>query len=229
MSAPERPIRHSLEMIRRVAGATRAGGDNGGKTHVVPAIAAGLVLVMLVLGTRFVPAGHAGLVERSGSYRRTLRRRVGWVVPFVEHLRLVELLPHELVLGAEPFRSGDEVQRAGSPGEGDCASRASASRCARTCEVEGAWSVAASMHVAGRRTGARSVGCATTGTRSLNRGHASGFSRSPKKASTRSTAPCCRWAVSVEWPRPSSSTRTNLSPSSRVRVSKRVPVAGSLR
>ena len=65
---------------------------------------------MLVLGARFVPAGHAGLIERSGKYRRTLRRRVGWVVPFVDHVRLVELRPRELVLGAEPFRSGDEVQ-----------------------------------------------------------------------------------------------------------------------
>ena len=66
--------------------------------------------MVLVLSTRYVPAGHAGLIERSGTYRRTLRRRFGWVVPFVDHLRLVELLPHELVLGAEPFRSGDEVQ-----------------------------------------------------------------------------------------------------------------------
>lgn len=65
---------------------------------------------MLVLSTRYVPAGHAGLIERSGRYRRTLRRRVGWVVPFADHLRLVELRPHELVLGAEPFRSEDEVQ-----------------------------------------------------------------------------------------------------------------------
>jgi hypothetical protein len=123
-------------MIRRVVGATRAGGDNGGKTRVVPAIAAGLVLVVLVLGTRIVPAGHAGLIERSGRCRRTLRRRVGWVVPFVDHLRLVELLPHELVLGAEPFRSGDEVQplspvrlrfRAG-PGARDVRGRAPTSR-----------------------------------------------------------------------------------------------------
>jgi regulator of protease activity HflC (stomatin/prohibitin superfamily) len=77
---------------------------------MLPVIAAGLALVMLVLSTRYVPAGHAGLIERSGVYRRTLRRRVGWVVPLVEHLRLVELRPHELVLGAEPFRSVDEVQ-----------------------------------------------------------------------------------------------------------------------
>ena len=77
---------------------------------MAPVIAAGLALLILVLSTRYVPAGHAGLVERSGSYRRTLRRRIGWVVPFVEHIRLVELRPHELVLGAEPFRSEDEVQ-----------------------------------------------------------------------------------------------------------------------
>ena len=77
---------------------------------MAPVIAAGVALLILVLSTRYVPAGHAGLVERSGSYRRTLRRRVGWVVPFVEHIRLVELRPHELVLGAEPFRSEDEVQ-----------------------------------------------------------------------------------------------------------------------
>src|ERR1043165_3389760 len=62
-------------------GATRAGGDNRGEeTLMAPVIAAGLALLILVLSTRYVPAGHAGLVERSGSYRRTLRRRVGWVV-----------------------------------------------------------------------------------------------------------------------------------------------------
>ncbi len=73
-------------------------------------IAVGFVVVVLVTSTRYVPAGHAGLIERSGAYRRTLRRQVGLVVPFVEHLRLVELRPHELVLGSEPFRSADEVQ-----------------------------------------------------------------------------------------------------------------------
>ena len=97
--------------IRHVAGATRAGGDKRGEDNtMLPVIAAGFALVMLVLSTRYVPAGHAGLVERSGGYRRTLRRRFGLVVPFVEHIRLVELRPHELVLGAEPFRSLDEVQ-----------------------------------------------------------------------------------------------------------------------
>ena len=81
---------------------------------MLPAIAVGvvlvLVLVLLMISARYVPAGHAGLVERSGSYRRTLRRRLSLVVPFVDHLRLVELRPHELVLGSEPFRSVDEVQ-----------------------------------------------------------------------------------------------------------------------
>ena len=77
---------------------------------MLPVIAAGLALVMLVLSTRHVPAGHAGLVERRGVYRRTLRRKFGLVVPFVEHVRLVELRQHELVLGAEPFRTRDEVQ-----------------------------------------------------------------------------------------------------------------------
>jgi regulator of protease activity HflC (stomatin/prohibitin superfamily) len=74
------------------------------------AIAVAAVVLVLVLGTRYVPAGHAGLIERSGSYRRTLRRRFGWVLPFVDHLRLVELRPHDLDLGSEPFRSSDEVQ-----------------------------------------------------------------------------------------------------------------------
>jgi len=54
-------------------------------------------------------------------------------------------------------------------------------------------------------------------------------SRSVKKASTASTACCCRWAVSVEWPFPSSSTLMNRSPIWLVSVSNLVPVAGSLR
>jgi regulator of protease activity HflC (stomatin/prohibitin superfamily) len=73
-------------------------------------IAAGLVLVVVLMGVRLVPEGHAGLVERSGAYRRTMRTRVGWVVPFRDHLRLVELRPYTLTLGSEPFRSSDEVQ-----------------------------------------------------------------------------------------------------------------------
>jgi regulator of protease activity HflC (stomatin/prohibitin superfamily) len=77
---------------------------------VLPLIAVGLALVVLLLGVRYVPAGHAGLVERSGEYRRSMRTRVGWILPVVEHLRLVELRPYQLVMASEPFRSVDEVQ-----------------------------------------------------------------------------------------------------------------------
>jgi regulator of protease activity HflC (stomatin/prohibitin superfamily) len=73
-------------------------------------IAAGVVLVAVLMGVRFVPEGHAGLVERSGAYRRTMHRRLGWLVPFLDHLKLVELRPYTLTLGSEPFRSSDEVQ-----------------------------------------------------------------------------------------------------------------------
>ena len=73
-------------------------------------IATALVLVTVLAGVRYVPEGHAGLVERSGSYRRTMRTRMGWVIPFREHLKLVELRPYTLTLGSEPFRSSDEVQ-----------------------------------------------------------------------------------------------------------------------
>ena len=46
-----------------MAGATRAGGDKRGEDNtMLPVIAAGFALVMLVLSTRYVPAGHAGLV-----------------------------------------------------------------------------------------------------------------------------------------------------------------------
>lgn len=72
--------------------------------------AAGLVLVGVLAGVRYVPEGHAGLVERAGAYRRTMRGRVGWVFPFRERLKLVELRPYTLTLGSEPFRSSDEVQ-----------------------------------------------------------------------------------------------------------------------
>ncbi len=68
------------------------------------------MLVTLALGTRYVPAGRAGMVERSGAYRRTLRFRVGFVLPLVENVRLVELMPRQFTLRAEPFRSVDEVQ-----------------------------------------------------------------------------------------------------------------------
>ena len=50
---------------------------------------------------------------------------------------------------------------------------------------------------------------------------------SAKKASTRSTPCCCRCSVTVECLRPGNSTRMNASPISRVRVSNRLPVAGS--
>ena len=52
-------------------------------------------------------------------------------------------------------------------------------------------------------------------------------SRSPKNASTASTATCERCSVTVEWPRPSSSTRMKASPIRDVSVSKRVPTDGS--
>ena len=54
-------------------------------------------------------------------------------------------------------------------------------------------------------------------------------SRSPKNARTRSTASCWRCSVSTECPLPSNSTAMKSSPSSRRRVSNRVPVAGSFR
>ena len=52
-------------------------------------------------------------------------------------------------------------------------------------------------------------------------------SRALKKARIASTASCWRCSVTTEWPRPSSSTAVKAPPSSRRRVSKRVPLAGS--
>jgi hypothetical protein len=70
-----------------------------------------------------------------------------------------------------------------------------------------------------------------SGTVSLYDGNAHGptASRSRRNARIRSTASCWRCIVTTEWPLPSNSTAMKLSPISLRRVSKRVPVAGSLR
>jgi regulator of protease activity HflC (stomatin/prohibitin superfamily) len=68
------------------------------------------LLAVLALGLRRVPTGYAGLVERGGGYRRTLRYRVGWVVPFLERTQRVDLRSCRLSMPAEPFRSKDQVQ-----------------------------------------------------------------------------------------------------------------------
>ncbi len=71
----------------------------------------------------------------------------------------------------------------------------------------------------------RSAAVGTTGAHGVD--SVGGFSFSSKNARTRSTPTCCRCSVSVACLRPANSIAMKLSPSSRRKVSKRVPTAGS--
>lgn len=78
--------------------------------HGVALLALGLLGLFVVLGLRRVRPGYALLVERGGDYRRTLRHRIGWVVPLLERTQRVDLRRCRLSMPAEPFRSSDDVQ-----------------------------------------------------------------------------------------------------------------------
>jgi len=71
-----------------------------------------LALVVLVwLAARsvcVVPAGHVGLVERSGLVRRQVGPGLTWRRPFGERLRRVDLRPQRLELSREPVVASDD-------------------------------------------------------------------------------------------------------------------------
>jgi len=69
----------------------------------------GVLVVGLVRGVRVVPVGRAGIVERLGSYRRTLPSGLNLIVPFIERVRLVDLTEHEISLSDVMVKTRDDV------------------------------------------------------------------------------------------------------------------------
>lgn len=77
--------------------------------HDVALMALAVVITTLASGVRLVPRGFTGLVERRGSFHRRLRWRLGWVVPGLDEVTMVDLREHRGDLGPLPLRSHDAL------------------------------------------------------------------------------------------------------------------------
>jgi regulator of protease activity HflC (stomatin/prohibitin superfamily) len=68
-----------------------------------------VLVVGLVRGVRVVPVGRAGIVERLGSYRRTLPSGLNLIAPFIDRVRLVDLTEHVISFSDVTVKTQDDV------------------------------------------------------------------------------------------------------------------------
>ena len=56
-----------------------------------------LIIIMVIAGLKIVPQTSVYIVERLGSYRKTLKNGVNWVIPFIDRVILKESLKERVL------------------------------------------------------------------------------------------------------------------------------------
>lgn len=89
-----------------------AGADSDGDPQAVTEAVVGIliaifILVALARWMRIVPVGHAGIVERFGTYKRTLAPGLGFVVPLIDRVSMIDIREQVLSPPAAPIITHD--------------------------------------------------------------------------------------------------------------------------